>query len=455
VVGIPYQLTHPLGSSPVGTVWAAVDGQGGALSIAVLDVAAAADPHWRNAFATAAASFGQLRSDLHSDLTDAAPWVACPLDGGPTTDRVFMMMGVEYFPSHSAASGPAPGPDAAPITWPDEPTDAWPETPRSLDDKTFAPISPSFLAGRPEPAVTGPAVTGPIATGPIATGPIGTGPIGTGPVATGPADASVIGAPGPVWDAPSPFAMPSTPGPSVPQPLPQVPPRRRHTALLVGVAALVVVILAGGAGIFVWQAQGNSPKPQASATRAASSPIAAPAPQASPRQPGVEPPKSGAWPGKWQRFKDTDAVRTYAHLDGLDFMVKVPLTWQCVLGDRAAGFTRYNCGAPAGSGQQVGGEIIERTCAAPCDDERMTQMRKSEEAWGLQWSHGGRYSVYAESLALPIDGGTRYALVAVGYFRAGTDGELDRQIVFRMTSPNKDLASVRDVLDFLRDELLF
>jgi hypothetical protein len=230
-------------------------------------------------------------------------------------------------------------------------------------------------------------------------------------------------------------------------------PRRRRGRLWIGIAAIVVVVLAGGATVFFWKGQSSPVKPRASAARASTPPAVAPT--TAPQHPGVEPPKAGTWPAKWQRFHETEPVRTYTHLDGLDFVVKVPLSWTCALGDRAAGYTRYYCGVGPGKNAQTGGEIVVRDCPAPCGLQRMVTMRKAEEAWGLQWIRGGRYSAYAESLALPIDDTTRYALVVVGYFRGTTDGEFNRQIVLRMTAQTKDIGQVRDVVDYLRDELIF
>jgi hypothetical protein len=194
--------------------------------------------------------------------------------------------------------------------------------------------------------------------------------------------------------------------------------------------------------------------PQASATARPSATLAPPPTAAPPQHPGIEPVKAGTWPSKWQRFRDSDPVRTYSNLDGLGFIIKVPLAWTCALGDRATGYTRYYCGSPAGKNAQTGGELVVRDCV-PCTPERMVNMRKAEEAWGLQWSRGSRYAAYAESLALPIDGGTRYGLVVVAYFRGTTDGEINKQLVIRMTAQMKDLAQVRDVVDYLRDELIF
>ena len=52
--GTPFQFLQMLGSCQVGKVWSAVDAQGRAVTVAVLDAPVAADQRWREAFASTA-----------------------------------------------------------------------------------------------------------------------------------------------------------------------------------------------------------------------------------------------------------------------------------------------------------------------------------------------------------------------------------------------------------------
>jgi hypothetical protein len=154
------------------------------------------------------------------------------------------------------------------------------------------------------------------------------------------------------------------------------------------------------------------------------------------------------------RFTATDRVRTLSGLDGLTFPVKVPLNWQCSSVERAEGLSRHQCGAPAGSGPELGGELIVRECPAPCDGPRQTAMRTAEEAWGLRWVRCGPSSTYAETSSLDADGERRYGLVVVAYWRGG-DGDIDQQLVLRMTAPVTGANQLRRVANYLRDGLIF
>jgi hypothetical protein len=230
-------------------------------------------------------------------------------------------------------------------------------------------------------------------------------------------------------------------------------PRRRRTGLLVGIAALVLVVLAGAGGVFLWSGSDDDKEPQVAAS--ASSTAAPPAlPTSPPQSPGIEPPKPGAWPTQWPKFTVRDNVRTLPELEGLGFPVKVPMDWQCTLAGRADGFVKYNCGVAAGEGPSIGGELIVRDCPQPCDESRQTAMREAEEAWGAQWIRSGQHATYAESL-IEVDGEQRHGLVVVAYFRGGADGLTDRQLVLRMTGPVQDGHVLRRVATYLRDVVVF
>ncbi|BCJ58253.1 hypothetical protein Jiend_16750 [Micromonospora endophytica] len=268
-----------------------------------------------------------------------------------------------------------------------------------------------------------------------------------------------LGAPLTSSQYPSPASPPPTDtrsddpfGSSVRRITPSAPPKRR-TTLWLGVTALVLVLVAGAGGVVVWAGSDDVDEPAAPVASATVLPP--PAPASPPQSPGIEPPEQGAWPDAWPRFTELDTVSTLAGLEGLNFPVKVPMEWECTLAGRADGFVKYNCGTPAAGGQALGGELIVRNCAQPCDERQQTAMRQAEDAWGLQWRRAGRHVAYAESSQLQIDGDRRYGLVFVAYWRGASTGQLDHQLVFRMTAPIDGAGRLRRVANYLRDVLLF
>jgi hypothetical protein len=222
-----------------------------------------------------------------------------------------------------------------------------------------------------------------------------------------------------------------------------------------GVAALVVLALAGGgtavavSGLFDGASDGPGKPPQS----APASSFLPPEPSSSPLQPGVEPPKDGAWPAQWPKFAESDRVRTYDDLDGVGFPLKVPPAWQCILGGRARGFAKHFCGVSPGENPALGGEIIVRECPQPCDEPRQTTMRQNEEAWGLTWVRTGPLATYAESSSVQVDGAKRYGLVVVGFWRSRPGGPVDRQFVLRMTAPVDGAGQLRRVANHVRDTI--
>ncbi|WP_416904796.1 hypothetical protein [Micromonospora echinospora] len=132
----------------------------------------------------------------------------------------------------------------------------------------------------------------------------------------------------------------------------------------------------------------------------------------------------------------------------------MPLGWQCTPAGRAEGYTRHQCGAPSDDGPPIGGELVVRDCPVPCTGSRQVAMRTAEEAWGLRWTRGGQSAVYAERSGLLIDGTPRYVLVVVAYWRGG-EGDVDRQLVLRMTAPLDGANQLRRVVNYLRDTLVF
>ncbi|GIJ29262.1 hypothetical protein Vqi01_44240 [Micromonospora qiuiae] len=418
----PYRYTHLLGGSPVGKAWAALDQQGRFVTVAVLDATVAATEGWREAFAGIVNSLSQTPegpSFVYADFSAAEPWVAYPAEAGRAAEKLFQALGVEYTPAPDSGV-PVSGSPASGV-------------PVSGAPASGPPVSASPASGAPTPGHAQP-ISGTPAS-PSAPG----AQLSSSPY---------LPAAYPATDTPSddPF------GSSVRRIAPSAPPRRR-TRLWVGVAALALVMLAGAGAVVVWAGSDGENEPQpplASATV-----LPPPAPTSPPQSPGIEPPKQGEWPGEWPRFTDLDKVSTLAGLEGLNFPVKVPLEWECTLAGRAEGFVRYNCGTPASGSQAMGGELIVRDCSQPCDERQQTIMRQAEDAWGLQWTRTGQHVAYAESSQLQIDGEQRYGLVFVAYWRGGSSGEIDHQMVFRMTAPVDGAGRLRRVANYLRDVLLF
>ncbi|MEU6202947.1 hypothetical protein ABZ814_05085 [Micromonospora musae] len=223
----PYRFTHMLGICPVGKAWAAIDGQGRFVTVAVLDAAAANTPGWRESFAGIANSMSQMPDGLtfsYADFAAAEPWVAYPAEVGPGAEKLFQALGQECQPVPSEEDG-----------------------------------KPSPVSGLPQ-QVSGSPVSG------------------TPQQVSGP---PVSGAPQPTSGAGAPWAMQTTALPTVPpvegwahppvaQPAPAVPPistpsdpfdtsgetriapvsrpPRNRTWLWIG-AVVLAAVLAGGAGL--------------------------------------------------------------------------------------------------------------------------------------------------------------------------------------------------------------
>ncbi|MDP9796202.1 hypothetical protein J2S43_004714 [Catenuloplanes nepalensis] len=472
-----------LGSCQVGTVWSAVDVQGRPLTVAVLT--AGADARWRDAFAAAANSPDQPRPGppfLYSDFTAAEPWVACPADGGPGAERIFLSLGQQYIPAtpgtgDSPAANPAPtavdeptadvtaGAVIAPGPWvtpPHQPISPSPSHPGPVQPDSPWPAGDRPTSGGP---VSGPPVSGQIPTygSPVSGPPVSSPPISGQPFAYGsPVSGPPVSSP-PISGQPFAYGGPRTPTPDLEDPftspvrrIQPVPRKPRRTGRWIAIA-VAIGVLAAGSGAFAWWALGDGqpedgPRPTAAAESASAS---ASVPAAPPRAPGIEPPKPGEWPAAWPRFAPTDRIRTLTGLDGLGFTLKIPMSWQCVLDGREAGFTRYRCGLAAGDDVQTGGELIVRDCPDQCPKDRQTTMRQAEEAWGLQWIGAGPTAAYAESSTLQIDGEQQYGLVVVAFWRAGSEGAIDRQVVLRMTAPVDGAGQLRRVANYVRDTTIF
>jgi hypothetical protein len=169
--------------------------------------------------------------------------------------------------------------------------------------------------------------------------------------------------------------------------------------------------------------------------------------------PGIEPPAEGDWPSGWARFQGGDATKRLTGLTGLGFSFDVPQSWECrSVGDGET--ARYQCGTGFGTADEIGGDVIVRTCPEDlCTGDRRAAMRKVEEAWGLQWYRAGNVFCWAETTNFV--GPDHYGLVKVGYWRSVNDGVLDRQIVVRMTAPAARAAEIQKVVNSVRTEVLY
>ncbi|WBB70643.1 hypothetical protein [Micromonospora sp. WMMD812] len=437
-----------LGSCQVGKAWAAVDGQGRFATVAVLDGVAASDQRWREAFANAANALADAE-DGHAfasaDFSAAHPWVAYPAAEGDAPRRLFQSLGLDYQPvpdtpvsappTSAAPAVSAPPVSGAPnqVSGPPQPVSGAPELVSEMPQLPWAvhatPVSGQPVSPSPQPVSAAP--TSPATPAAEAPAPV---PAPRSPVAQTNTAASFQ----------DPFATPT-------RRIKPSEPRRSRTGLWVGVAALVLVLVAGG-GVAVWAVSGNDTETPQSAPTTSTLPPALPT--TPPQSPGLEPPKAGSWPTQWPRFNERDTVRTLTELDGLGFPVKVPTTWQCTLAGRTEGFVKYQCGTAATGNQAVGGEVIVRDCPQPCNDQWQNAMRGVEEAWGAQWIRSGQYASYAEQI-IEIDGQQRHGLVVVAYFRSGESGALDRQVVIRMTSPVPEAYQLRRFASYIRDVVVF
>ncbi|GAA4565344.1 hypothetical protein GCM10023176_13240 [Micromonospora coerulea] len=445
----PYRFTEMMGVCQVGKVWWAVDGQDRLLTVAVLDQSVAEDSAWRRAFSgmadTLGAPGGTGRPYLAADFAAPAPWVAYPADGGPGAEHLFFALGQEIRSeqadeeSAEAVLGSTAAQQSQPAPWalqgdprlapqvssPPQPVSAPPQPVSAPPQPVSAPPQP--VSGPPQPVSAPPQ-----------------------PVSAPPQPVSVP--PHPAYPH-SVSAPPHDPFTSPARRITPSEPRRRRTGRWVGIVALVLLVIGSAGGAFVWAGSGGTGTEQAQGAPGTSAPPPA-VPTTPPQSPGIEPPRAGAWPKDWPKFTPGDSVRTFAELDGLGFTVKAPAEWQCTPAGRAEGFVKYNCGVPGGQ-PAIGGELIVRDCPLPCDEQQQTAMRQAEDAWGLQWVRGGQFVSYADSSRLQIDGERRYGLVVVAYWRGGSTGRVDRQLVFRMTSPIDGAGRLRRVANHLRDTLIF
>ena len=223
-------------------------------------------------------------------------------------------------------------------------------------------------------------------------------------------------------------------------------PSQRHQRVgpwlvAVAMAGLIVGVAAGLIVGFRW----HGVAPAVAATTTPDGPVDLRLPTAPPTKPGVEPPKRGGWPTQWPKFSSTDRTRNMRDLAGVGFAFQVPEKWDCVQRELTSGYVMYACG----DGSEIRGDLIVRRCPQPCNDDRRITMRRLEEAWNLSWIRSGSFATWAESGQ--VDGTARYGLVYLGYWRSVPEDGLDRQVVFRMTSPVDRADELRKVANSIRD----
>ncbi|WP_435204597.1 trypsin-like peptidase domain-containing protein [Micromonospora sp. bgisy143] len=256
----PYRFTHVLGGSQVGKAWAAIDGQGRLVTVAVLDANVAATPAWREAFSATANALAQTQGGqtfVYADFGAAAPWVAYPAEAGPGAEKLFRALGVDY--------QPVPEDAGAPVSAPPQPVSGIPQQ-AGPPHPVSAPPQP--VSGAPQPVSGAPQVSGPpqsVSGVPQVSGPpyapwaMHGGPIPGQPVSAAPHPVSGAGGsaastvdpvlPDDDRSAPDPFTAP------VRRIKPSAPPPRR-TGLWVGVAAAALAV-ALAAGATVWAVTGD------------------------------------------------------------------------------------------------------------------------------------------------------------------------------------------------------
>lgn len=226
----------------------------------------------------------------------------------------------------------------------------------------------------------------------------------------------------------------------------QPPAKPRRTGLLLGVVAVVCLLLGAGGAVAVMALTDDS----GTSTPAPPTPEELLLPTAKPTAPGVEPPRSGGWPSSWAEFRSADPTKPMNGLAGLGFDFRVPPTWDCTKVRQAKAAVHYRCGEGTGESLTIGGDLIVRDCIKPCTEDRRTSWRQMEEAWGLRWTRSGSYTAWARTEQ--VEGLPVYGLVYVAFWRSVPEGEIDRELVLRMTSPLADSDDLKKVANSIRDQ---
>jgi hypothetical protein len=226
------------------------------------------------------------------------------------------------------------------------------------------------------------------------------------------------------------------------------PPKPKRNLLLLGCVALVALLVGAAGGVAVTAARGGADPAPAPTQAAPLTPAQLLLPPAPPAAPGVEPPQGGGWPSSWPVFTSSESTRPMTGLEGLGFDFRVPPGWNCTKQGQAEAAVRYRCGAGQGD-EATGGDLLVRTCEPPCGEPRRTELRRQEEAWGLRWTRSGPFTTWAETTE--INGERLYGLVYVAFWRSTPEGEIDRQLVLRMTTPLATSDDLKKVANSIRD----
>jgi hypothetical protein len=486
----PYSLVETLGACEVGEVFSAVDAAGKRFTLAILSAAAAGDQRWRDAFAATAYALSHALDDglpvTGADFAADAPWVACADEPGVGAAQVFLALGLQYRPANASPAEPTPSP-ATPEPATPEPataeaalTQPAPDQPAPAQAMSTQAAPTQAVPAQAMPAQAIAAQAAPVQAVPVRAVPVQAVPAQAVPAQAVPAQAVPVQAV-PVRAAPvvmraeEPAAAPSNtvprniaprttvppntaPRTTVPPntvppntvPLESVPPKgmpsQRHQRVgpwlvAVAMAGLIVGVVAGLIVGFRW----HGVAPAVAATAAPDGPVDLRLPTAPPTKPGVEPPKRGGWPTQWPKFSSADRTRNMRDLAGVGFAFQMPEKWDCIQRELTSGYVMYGCG----DGSEIHGDLIVRRCPQPCNDDRRITMRRSEEAWNLSWIRSGAFATWAESDQ--VDGTARYGLVYLGYWRSVPEDGIDRQVVFRMTSPVDRADELRKVANSIRD----
>ncbi|TDC36601.1 hypothetical protein E1211_12945 [Micromonospora sp. 15K316] len=240
----PYRFTHMLGICPVGKAWAAIDGQGRFVTVAVLDAAAANTPGWRESFAGIANSMSQMPDGLafmYADFSAPEPWVAYSAEVGPGAEKLFQALGQEYQPVPTADDGQPSPVSGVPQQVSGPPVSGAPQQ-----------VSGSPVSGAPQPTSGAPWT-------------LHTAALPTVPPIEGWAHPPVA------QSGPAVPPVPTTPNPldtsGEPRIAPVARPPRSRTGLWIG-AVVLAAVLAGGAGLLSGGALGggDTPDPSTSAS---------------------------------------------------------------------------------------------------------------------------------------------------------------------------------------------
>ncbi|MFC4145206.1 hypothetical protein ACFO0M_02955 [Micromonospora mangrovi] len=235
----------------------------------------------------------------------------------------------------------------------------------------------------------------------------------------------------------------------------QPPAKRRRTGLLVTLVAIAGLLAGSGAVVAVQALRGGGggggvPGPVSPTAPARYSPADLLLPEAAPAAPGAEPPRSGGWPSKWPTFTAAESTKPMNGLDGVGFDFRVPPTWTCTKAEQRAAAVHYRCGDGAGDSMTSGGDLVVRTCEPVCDEQKRTALRQREEAWGVRWTRSGPFTAWA--YATSVDGKPVYGLMYVAFWRSTPEGQIDRELVLRLTAPLAAKDELKKVANSVRDQ---